>query len=181
MTKHSKFIAIFVAALFAVFTAGNLLAAMPDREPPSETQAVVMDKSVASSTKARRHNWWQHHWSQHRQSPKLLEDGQNLDRGSLTCLRGLFPDEEKSELESAMDDFAFCLKCPQVCGAVRHNPMLNKPEYETPLWNPELGSPLRLLPTPHFIPKWRATPGRRSPLRFPTPPFILNPNERTNQ
>ena len=177
MTKHSKFIVIFVAALFAVFTAGNLLADMPDREP-SETQAVVMDKSVASGSSVHLP-----HWTPTRKWPpepmgdgpnfgplEPLGDGRNfgpldpLDPlGSMEdsrnfgyrkqvdtshCLRELYPDEEESELESAMGNFAFCLKCPEVCRAVKHDPTLNKPELD---------------------------------LRFPTPPFILNPNRKTNQ
>ena len=45
---------------------------------------------------------------------------------ALACLRGVLPDADESELESALEDAANCIKCPQVCGHLRNEHFLRR-------------------------------------------------------
>ena len=130
--------AIVVLMLAAVFAAGGLLADAPNApvREQAETQAIVVPNAekirppeVATRRPDlhwRRQDLLRREW-QGRERLRLEERlGEWKRERALACLRGVLPDADESELESALEDTANCIKCPQVCGHLRNEHFLRR-------------------------------------------------------
>ena len=180
--------AIVVLVLAAVFAAGNALANAPDApvRERAEAQAIVIvvpnaekvrPPEVAAKTGHRplpdSHYRWpdssdglrkpQHQEWQGRERLRLEERlGEWKRERALACLRGVLPDADESELESALEDAANCIKCPQVCKHLSDEfwrPNLNAtPRLNAPPPNSGL---LEENPLPHAIPESIRLPAKQ--------------------
>ena len=122
--------AIVVLMLAAVFAAGGLLAAAPVQER-AEVQVHVIPEAgsipaVAGCRKCGQHqqwewerlqrwrDWesWQQDWRAWAQGPEFKAAAR---RDALECLRRILPDADESALESALENAANCVQCPQIC------------------------------------------------------------------
>ena len=149
--------AIVALALAAVFAAGNALANAPDApvREQAETQAVVIvvpnaekirppEVAAKTSTGHRPLPDSHYRWPDspgELQKPQIQEEwgkewlqqeewwGEWKRERALACLRGVSPDADESELESALEDTANCIKCPQVCGRLQSEDFLRRNEF----------------------------------------------------